>query len=122
MGMLRHRPHASNVAVVSRLRNKNGCKTLIFSKKDNLYYLVDLRGTPDQVSLLVCLLIRYYQVALTGGPIQLYLSGLPDSEWQHTRKVFLSSGNLSPIFLICFRPGPPNKLSPCLGHLLPYTL
>jgi hypothetical protein len=33
MGMLRHRPHASNVAVVSLLRNKNGGETLIFKKK-----------------------------------------------------------------------------------------
>jgi hypothetical protein len=31
--MLRHRPHASNVAVVSLLRNKNGGGTLIFFKK-----------------------------------------------------------------------------------------
>jgi hypothetical protein len=29
-GMLRHRPHASNVAVVSVLQNKNGGGTLIF--------------------------------------------------------------------------------------------
>jgi mRNA deadenylase, exonuclease subunit and related nucleases len=31
--MLRHRPHASNVAVVSLLRNKNGGETLIFKRK-----------------------------------------------------------------------------------------
>jgi hypothetical protein len=32
-GMLRHRPHASNVAVVSLLRNKKGGKILINKKK-----------------------------------------------------------------------------------------
>jgi hypothetical protein len=32
MDMLGHRPHASNVAVVSLLRNKNGGGTLIFLK------------------------------------------------------------------------------------------
>jgi hypothetical protein len=31
MGMLRYRPHASNGAVVSLLRNKNGGGTLIFT-------------------------------------------------------------------------------------------
>jgi hypothetical protein len=33
MGMLRHRPQESNVAVVSLLRNKNGGETLIFNKR-----------------------------------------------------------------------------------------
>jgi hypothetical protein len=33
MGMLRHRPQASNVAVAPLLRNKNGGGTLIFKKK-----------------------------------------------------------------------------------------
>jgi hypothetical protein len=31
--MLRHRPQASNVAVVSSLRNKNGGETLILKNK-----------------------------------------------------------------------------------------
>jgi hypothetical protein len=34
MGTLRHRPHASNVAVVPLLRNKNGGGTLIFLIKN----------------------------------------------------------------------------------------
>jgi hypothetical protein len=37
------------------------------------HYQVDLTtGTPDQVCLIVCVLIRY-QVDLTGGPYQVYL-------------------------------------------------
>jgi hypothetical protein len=36
MGILRHRPHGSNVAVVSLLRNKNGGETLILKKKYSL--------------------------------------------------------------------------------------
>jgi hypothetical protein len=32
-GMLRHRPHASNVAVVSLLRNINGGETLTFKER-----------------------------------------------------------------------------------------
>jgi hypothetical protein len=32
MGMLRHKPHDSNVAVVSLLRNKKGSETHLFLK------------------------------------------------------------------------------------------
>jgi hypothetical protein len=35
MGMLQHRPHASNVAVVSLLQKKNSGETLILKKKKN---------------------------------------------------------------------------------------
>jgi hypothetical protein len=38
--MLRHRPHASNVAVVPLLPNKNGGGTLILKKKKMLYALI----------------------------------------------------------------------------------
>jgi hypothetical protein len=34
MGMLRHRPRVSNVAVFSSLRNKKGGETLILKKKE----------------------------------------------------------------------------------------
>jgi hypothetical protein len=37
-------------------------------------------GTPGQVYLIVCVLIRY-QVDLTDGLFQSYLSGLPECEW-----------------------------------------
>ncbi|KAI5734239.1 hypothetical protein M8J77_004229 [Diaphorina citri] len=58
---------------------RSTCAPDLASAMMTLHFTNLATDTPDQVLLIVFVLMRY-QVDLTDGPLQPYLSGLPDSE------------------------------------------